>query len=79
MSDVAVWMEGEHIEGASLVIPSLEIHEPGCTRRTGCLTAEEQAALHDAIESFLSEWVAHGQVAAGELALGRRALLGHCA
>lgn len=59
-SDVAVWMEGEHIEGEAW--SSL----PGDSRawlytadRT--LTAEEQAALHDAIESFLSEWLAHGK------------------
>ena len=59
-AEAAVWLEGRCIEGEAWASLSGESRVWLYTADR-LLTSEEQVELSDAIESFLSDWVAHGQ------------------
>lgn len=59
-AEAAVWMEGECVQGEAWASLSGDSRVWLYTADR-LLTSEEQMKLPDAIESFLSDWVAHGQ------------------
>lgn len=60
MANAAVWMEGECLEGKAWSSLS-EDSRVWLYTADRLLTAVERAQLPNAVEAFLSDWVAHGQ------------------